>query len=99
MHTLRRAAKASHFGLNSVCVACQALLESVLAEPDTPVDRLGFVSEPERDMLLREFNATEQAPTDLLHPGQTLHGLLEHWASATPDAIAAIFKVCQHVLL
>ena len=76
-------------------VARQALLESVLAAPDVPVDRLGFVSQSERDVLLREFNATDLAPTDLLHPGQTLHGLLEHWASATPDATAAVFKVCH----
>ena len=59
------------------------------------MDRLAFVSQPERDVLLRKFNATHLAPTDLLHPGQTLHGLLEHWASATPDATGAIFKVCH----
>ena len=70
----------------------------MLAAPDAPVDRLGFVSEPERDMLLRKFNATELAPSALLHSGQTMHGLLDHWASTTPDAIAAIFKVCQRVL-
>ena len=95
----KRAAEPSHLGLNGVRAARQALLDSVLAAPDAPVDSLGFMSQPERDVLLREFNATDLAPTDLLHKGQTLHGLLEHWASATPDATAAVFKVFYLVLL
>ena len=70
----------------------------MLAAPDAPVDGLGFVSESEREVLLREFNMTEQPPSALLHPGQTLHGLLEHWASTTPDATAAVFKVCRLML-
>ena len=46
----------------------------------------------ERACLLNAFNATDLAPSDLLHPGQTLHGLLEHWAAATPDKTAVTFE-------
>ena len=64
-----------------------------MAEPDTPIERLAIVDAEERASLLQAFNATDLAPTDLLHKGQTLHGLLEHWAAASPDKTAVTFEV------
>ena len=71
----------------------QALLGSIVADPDTAVERLSIVEASERSILLDTFNATDLAPGDLLHAEQTVHGLLEHWARVTPDKPAAIFEV------
>ena len=78
--------------------APQALLGSIVAEPDAPIERLAIVDAEERASLLQAFNATDLAPTDLLHPGQTLHGLLEHWAAATQDKTAVTFEVAARAL-
>ena len=59
-----------------------------------PVGRLSLLQPAEVDTLLNKFNAAEVPPSELLHEQQTLHGLLEHWASATPEAPAAEYKVC-----
>ena len=76
--------------------ASQALLGSIVSEPDAPIERLAIVDAEERTSLLQAFNATDLAPTDLLHPGQTLHGLVEHWAAATPDKTAVTFEASTH---
>ena len=70
----------------------QALLTSITADPSAPVDGLCFVTEAERSALLHTFNATQLAPSELMHPGQTIHGMLEHWAAATPNAPAVWFE-------
>ena len=72
------------------CLPCraQALLSAAVAAPDEPTDRLAFLSAPEEDTLLRGFNAAVLAPTEVLHPEQTLHGVMEHWAAIQPDAPA-----------
>ena len=44
------------------------------------------------DTLLRGFNAAVLEPTELLHPEQTLHGVLEHWAAIQPDAPALVYE-------
>ena len=54
---------------------------------------LGILTAAERELVLHKFNGVEVAPSRLLHPGQTVHGLLEHWAAATPSAVSAIFEV------
>lgn len=54
---------------------------------------LAFLSGGERELLLRSFNDTDLAPSDLCHPEQTIHGLLEHWAAAAPDAPAVVYEV------
>ena len=54
---------------------------------------LGILTAAERDLVLHTFNKVEVAHSGLLHPEQTLHGLLEHWAQATPQAISAVFEV------
>ena len=66
----------------------QALLTSIIAAPNVPVDSLCFVTEAERDVLLHSFNGPHLAP-----PQHTIHGMLEHWAAATPDAPAVSFEV------
>lgn len=71
----------------------QALLEAAAMQPILPVDRLSFVGGAERAMLLHSFNNTELALSELCHPGQTIPGLLEHWAAAAPHAPAAVFEV------
>ena len=56
---------------------------------------LGILPPAERELVLHRFNAVEVAPSRLLHPEQTVHGLLEHWAQATPSAVSAIFEVSK----
>ena len=73
--------------------AAQALLGSIVAAPDTPIERLNIVSAEERASLLGAFNPTDLEPPALLHAGQTIPGLLEHWAEATPDKAAVDFEV------
>ena len=63
-------------------------------KPDTPIKRLCFISAPEREMLLHTFNASPTAAPALHNPAQTIHGMLEHWAAATPHATAAVFEAC-----
>ena len=70
----------------------QALLTGIIADPNAPVDSLCIMTEAERNALLHAFNATQLAPSELMHPGQTIHGMLEHWAEATPDAPAVCFE-------
>ena len=73
---------------SSTSGAVQALLTSIIAEPNAPVDSLCFVTEAERDVLLHSFDGPH-----LALPQQTIHGMLEHWAAATPDAPAVAFEV------
>ena len=70
------------------CAAVQALLTSIIAAPNAPVDSLCFVTDAERAVLLHSFSGPHLAP-----PQQTIHGMLEHWAAATPDAPAVSFEV------
>lgn len=73
----------------------QGLVESIVAAPDAPIDRLPIISEPERELVLHDFNTAALPCPPLCHPDQTIHGLLEHWAKASPTATAAIFEVCS----
>ena len=70
----------------------QALLASVVAAPEAPVSALGILTTAERELVLHKFQTVEAAPSRLLHPEQTVHGLLEHWAQATPSAVSAIYE-------
>ncbi|MDG4801278.1 non-ribosomal peptide synthetase/MFS transporter [Micromonospora sp. WMMD980] len=60
-----------------------ALLDAVVAAPDTPVSRLPLLSEGERELLAGWNDTAADFPRD-----QTLHGPIEERAAATPDAIA-----------
>jgi len=70
----------------------QALLESAAAAPDAHIQRLNFVSPAERALVLSAFNATDAAPSEVMHRGQTVHGALEHWAAVQPDAPALVLE-------
>jgi non-ribosomal peptide synthetase component F len=71
----------------------QALLESVVADPDAPILRLNILSAAERDTVEHTFNATDVAPSQLMHAEQTMHGAFEHWAATRPDAPALVYGV------
>ncbi len=49
-----------------------------------------MTSEAELEEVLREFNATDAAPSEVMHRGQTVHGALEHWAAVQPNAPALV---------
>lgn len=70
----------------------QALLKGAVAALDEPVDQLEILSEAEAGVLLQRFNATDAAPSELLHLEQTVPGVLEHWAAVKPDAPAVVFE-------
>jgi aspartate racemase len=64
----------------------QVLLESIIANPETPVDALSLISTAERERVLFEWNQTqvETAP-------QCVHQLFETRAKQNPEAIAIIY--------
>lgn len=74
----------------------QALLDSIAADPDTPIGRLSMLGPGEERQLLVAFNDHALPPAPPCHAEQTIHGLLEHWAAATPDAPAAVFEAPPH---
>ncbi|WP_349877441.1 amino acid adenylation domain-containing protein [Micromonospora sp. HUAS YX12] len=60
-----------------------ALLDAVVAAPDTPVSRLPLLPAAERELLAAWNDTTAGFPHE-----QTLHGPIEARAAATPDAVA-----------
>ena len=52
----------------------------------------------EERQLLAAFNDHALAPAEPCHAEQTIHGLLTHWAAATPNAPAAVFEAPPHDL-
>ena len=74
-------------------MAAQALLGSIVANPDMAIERLDIVSAEERADLLAAFNPVNLELPALQHDGQTIHGLLEHWAEVLPDKAAVLFEV------
>ncbi|MGN9810963.1 amino acid adenylation domain-containing protein [Micromonospora sp. BQ11] len=66
----------------------EALLESALAQPGQPVQRLSMLPEAERAQVVDQWNTsttTETAP-------EYLHELFEARASETPDAVAVVYE-------
>ncbi|MEH0418318.1 amino acid adenylation domain-containing protein [Streptomyces sp. B21-083] len=61
------------------------LLETVVAEPGTPVGRIGLLTPAERDQTLRTWNDTVRP-----YPATTLPALFEDRARSTPDATAVV---------
>lgn len=61
-----------------------AMLEALVAAPDTPVGRLPIVGDAERRMLLGDF----QVPPHAAEPGVTFVHALRRAAAAYPDHIA-----------
>ncbi len=76
----------------------QELLASIVAMPDADINSVSFMPAAECELVLHKFNATEVAPSGLFHPEQTIHGLLEYWAEATPNARACVFGVRSMLL-
>ena len=70
-----------------------------MAGPDTPIVRLNILSAAECDTVENTFNATDVAPSELMHAEQTMHGAFEHWAAARPDAPALVYRVRAHLWL
>ncbi|MGL4884363.1 MAG: AMP-binding protein, partial [Waterburya sp.] len=66
----------------------KTLLESVLDNPKTAIDKLNILSPQEREQLLIKFNQTEL----LIPPHQCLHHWFEAQVNKTPNAIAVIFE-------
>jgi amino acid adenylation domain-containing protein/non-ribosomal peptide synthase protein (TIGR01720 family) len=66
----------------------KALLQSVIKNPKTAIDKLNILSPQEREQLLIKFNQTEP----VLSPDQCLHHWFEAQANKTPNAIAVIFE-------
>ncbi|MDO3686252.1 non-ribosomal peptide synthetase/MFS transporter [Micromonospora sp. C28ISP2-4] len=60
-----------------------ALLDAVVAAPDTPVSRLPLLPAAERELLAAWNDTAADFPR-----AQTLHGPIEERAAATPDAVA-----------
>ncbi|AOF82829.1 amino acid adenylation domain protein [Methyloversatilis sp. RAC08] len=64
----------------------QTLLESVVAQPDTPISRLPLLTSAEQQRMLVQWNATQtDYPRDA-----TLASLFEAQVARTPDAIALV---------
>jgi amino acid adenylation domain-containing protein len=62
----------------------ERLLTGVAAEPDLPISALPLLSEDERLVQLRDWNAAKVDYPPLV----CVHQLFERWAAATPDAVA-----------
>ncbi|MEU9512926.1 amino acid adenylation domain-containing protein [Micromonospora sp. NPDC048169] len=60
-----------------------ALLDAVVAAPDTPVSRLPLLPAAERELLAAWNDTAADFPRD-----ETLHGPIERRAAVTPDAVA-----------
>ncbi len=63
------------------------LLESLIANPATSVDRLPLLDEAERRQLLVDWNRTE---VEFSQDGSVIR-LFEPWARITPDSIAVVW--------
>ena len=64
----------------------QTLLSGIAAHPEQRLNELPLLPAPERTLLLREWNQTEQP----FPPGTCLHHLVEAHAARTPEAIAVV---------
>lgn len=65
-----------------------ALLGAIVARPDARIMALPFVSAPEREQILVEWNHTQAE----FPRASCIHQLVEAQAQKSPDAIAAVFE-------
>ena len=66
----------------------QLLLEKLIANPDTPVTQLSFLTEAECQQLVVEWNDTTTP-----YPNETcIHQFFEAQVDRTPDAIAVVYQ-------
>lgn len=72
----------------------QVLLANIAAAPNRSIAELDIMGAEERQAVLRSTISGPQLSLDgAAFRRQTIHGMLEHWAAATPDAPAAAFMV------
>jgi hypothetical protein len=58
------------------------------------VDDLGIMAPEERRLVMQHtFSPLRLGPAVGAYARQTIHGMLEHWAAATPGAPAVSFQV------
>ena len=74
-------------------ITAQVLLEGLTSSPQTPIDAVSLLSAGERRMVLHTFNRTMLESPSGPYEEQTIHGMLEFWAAATPAAPAVEFEV------
>jgi len=66
----------------------QALLEAIVAQPETVLSELSLLTAKEKNQLLVEWNNTQvKYPQD-----QCIHQLFEEQVAKTPDAVAIVFE-------
>ncbi|GCF09825.1 hypothetical protein KDI_33890 [Dictyobacter arantiisoli] len=65
----------------------QALLVSILHDPQTRVWALPLLSQKEHDQTVRQWNETQQD-----YPQHSVHHLFEQQARQTPDMVALVFE-------
>ncbi len=66
----------------------ETLLHGIVANPDQPIATLPLLTEPERQQVLVQWNATQSE-----YPSDTpIHQLVEAQAACTPDAVAIVFE-------
>jgi amino acid adenylation domain-containing protein len=69
----------------------QTLLSSILDYPETVIDKIGILSDVEREKILLQFNDTSyNYPKD-----KCIHELFEEQVEKTPDAVAVVFEKQQ----
>ena len=74
--------------MQHVILHLQTLMEQIMENPETPLDRLEIVSEKEKQQLLVDFNRTK---TD--YPKQAvIQQLFEQQVNKTPDHPALVYK-------
>jgi non-ribosomal peptide synthetase component F len=72
----------------------QVLFANIAAAPDATVDDLGIMAPDERRLVMRHtYSPLQLGPAVGAYARQTIHGMLEHWAAATPGAPAAAAMV------
>jgi arthrofactin-type cyclic lipopeptide synthetase C len=64
----------------------QRLLAAMVSDEQTVLERVALLTEPERQRLLYEFNATAREYPQTL----TVHGIFQQQAAAHPKAVAAV---------
>ncbi|MCA6219090.1 non-ribosomal peptide synthetase, partial [Photorhabdus antumapuensis] len=66
----------------------QAILRAMVNQPQQPVTAIDILSSAERELLLENWNVTEESyPTQVC-----VHQLFEQQAEKTPDAIAVVYE-------
>ena len=73
----------------------QVLLEGLTQSEQTPIDAVSLLSAGERQMVLHTFNWAVLDSRGGPYEKQTIHGMLEFWAAATPAAPAVEFEACH----